>query len=316
MTVNYRSVSCSLRGLSGMLPDMFQVTSLAAAIAGMQTVRRFQVGEHALGKVESKPDDTIVTACDRASQRAIFNRIGELEPNAILVGEEKTTYGSPLNIQPDEGQDGWLVDPLDGTSALGQGMPTSTVVVAYRESHRVIGCVIGEPISGRIWSAVADKPCCYHYCNPIDGTIDASLSREAHVWEGRLALRKSTVYYDVSHGWAASNTTGEHLARLFGGLNQITNVIGPGSNALMQALVANGGLGLAGSITTAKGGPWDLCGGRLVASASGYVRGYARTNGRWQECDPLDVDATQSLICANSDETLADLCHVFLETMS
>ncbi len=89
----------------------------------------------------------------------------------------------------------------------------------------------------------------------------------------------------------------------------------PGSNGLHQALVANGGERLVGSITLAMGGPWDVCGVRLVLNAGGVARAFERTSaGALREQDPLDPEAYDMLITGNNKDTADFLTRAVLRS--
>jgi len=75
---------------------------------------------------------------------------------------------------------------------------------------------------------------------------------------------------------------------------------------------------VAGSITTAIGGPWDVCGVKLVLNAGGAARAFAvfeervETTGHppalvLEPRNPLDVMSYDILVCGNSCETVDSL---------
>jgi fructose-1,6-bisphosphatase/inositol monophosphatase family enzyme len=79
-----------------------------------------------------------------------------------------------------------------------------------------------------------------------------------------------------------------------------------GSNGLHHALVANGSEGVAGAITTAIGGPWDVSPVLLVLEAGGAARAFAvDTKGKFVEKNPLQT-ASYHFLVTGHDQTMVD----------
>ncbi|MDP2651221.1 MAG: inositol monophosphatase family protein [bacterium] len=272
-----------------------------AVEAGMKVVRENQ-GGHLPSDAEIKDDKTLVTVTDHKSEEAILNILQANFTDIQVWGEESGVSGGIGDIV-------FLIDPLDGTRAFANGMATSTVIVAVYDikKNEVIATVIGEPATGKIWSAFGKMATWHEYLgtNRVD---------PCRVWPGELS-EQTTVFLDVSHGFTRKGRqilTDEQFARLFAKLNGQMKLAIPGSNGLIQALVANGGQKVVGSITTAIGGPWDVCGVKLVLNAGGAARAFSAiplTTGDTglEEKDPLDVMSYDILICGNSKRTVDDL---------
>ena len=98
------------------------------------------------------------------------------------------------------------------------------------------------------------------------------------------------------------------LNRLHANIQERTGILVLGSNGEHHALVANGGSAAVGSVTTAIGGWWDVCGVLPVICAGGVAMGLrVEANGELTECNALDVMSYDILVTANSPETLAFL---------
>jgi len=76
-------------------------------------------------RVERKPDQSPVTAADRA----IEERLRALCPGETIVGEE---FGGSAAA----GGTFWTVDPIDGTRAFSRGLPTWAIMVGRVERGR------------------------------------------------------------------------------------------------------------------------------------------------------------------------------------
>ncbi len=89
-------------------------------------------------KVDTKSDQSFVTATDRAVETRLRERISAAYPTHGILGEE---FGS-------DGLDNefvWVLDPIDGTAAFIAGIP-------------VYGILIGVARAGRPWLGLVDFP--------------------------------------------------------------------------------------------------------------------------------------------------------------
>jgi myo-inositol-1(or 4)-monophosphatase len=118
---------------------------------------------------KSTPTD-VVTASDHALEEFIRERLAQLRPGDVVVGEE---HGSTAG----ESRTMWVVDPIDGTVNFLYGMPWYGIsVAAVRDGASVAGAVI-EPASGRLWSAAAGGGAtCDGRPLQVSGATDLSLS--------------------------------------------------------------------------------------------------------------------------------------------
>jgi myo-inositol-1(or 4)-monophosphatase len=91
-----------------------------ASQAGRITLKYYNKGiRHDL-----KPDETPVTAADRATEEFIRSEIEKTYPTHAIVGEEygeKAGEGNPFR---------WIVDPIDGTKSFLKGVPFYSVLIA------------------------------------------------------------------------------------------------------------------------------------------------------------------------------------------
>ena len=276
---------------------------LLAAAASMRVIRDYQLlnkSRHDITII--KEDDTYQTAVDRESAQAAINLLRGLPSYYEIKAEDGTTPENPsaTNII--------LMDNLDGTNAFVLDLPTSTVIIADydKQKRRIASCLIAEPVRGRIWLATGKQVTIMtQFKEDRSGT---TLPKVVKVWKGLLSRKTSTIFLDISHGFTRKERqlmTDEDVARLFGNLNTKAKILLPGSNGLMHALVASGGEGLAGGITTAMGGEWDVAGIFLVLRAGGFARAFRINENRMlTEADPLDPFAYDTVAFGNSRETV------------
>lgn len=280
---------------------------LEAVLTSMGVVLRGQFVSKA-GPVEFKTHDgTIVTTWDKQSEAVGRQYMLAHFPDIPFFGEE-----GGESVGADE-RYVILFDPLDGTSLFALRGTGSTVIWSLydRIEKKIKGTIIGEPALGRLWSASEGNGC---VLRQYDARGDCTLSETCKVWAEPLS-RKSTVLLDVSHGFRRKNADGSTceifsdntLRSLMCDVTKLSKLLMLGSNGLHHALVANGGHGAAGAITTAMGGPFDACGVQLVLEAGGYAAAFKAWQDGLYEVDPLDPLNYDVVVSATTMENLKQL---------
>lgn len=275
---------------------------LEATRQSMEIVRVYQICGHGDSANVKRSDATLVTRVDHESGTAMKKCLYEDFPDTPYRIED---------VGSDTGRTGYvfLGDPLDGTRAFVNGLATSTVILGLYSLERcqVVACVIGESATGRIWITS-------NFSEPKLIIEDTDVSRGFHVNDTPLG-EQATVLIDVNHGFKRDGRQillDADVARLFQRLGEYpAKVLMPGSNGLNHALVANGGERLVGAITTAIGGPWDVCGAHLVLTAGGAAKAYRLLpDRRLEEKDSLDVLSYDLLVAGNSASTVESLSEI------
>ena len=273
-------------------------------VAGMEVVRQGQ-GRPTHVKVKAA-DATLVTPTDIRSQKAMIAAL-PLMPYVGILAEESAIDSVPQSSV-------LLIDPMDGTGGFANGLATQTVIAAmYDKERRVVtDCCIGEPATGRVWETRGLDSVLWRCHFSDNRMVLPTMPEQIEVWNGLDADGKlveknqQTVFMDVSFGFARKGRQiliDREVGLLFASLNGDMKISIPGSNGLIQALVANGGDRVAGSITTAIGGPWDVAGALLVKLAGGHLQAFSAQGGVFVEKDPLDVMSYDILITANTEGT-------------
>lgn len=127
--------------------------------------------------VETKPDLTPVTECDRAVEKAIMDHLAVLRPNDSVLGEEFGSHGdSPRR---------WIVDPIDGTKNFVRGVPVWATLISLYDGETPLVGVVSAPALGRRWWAETGRgafaqafgqPARAITVSDVDSLADASLS--------------------------------------------------------------------------------------------------------------------------------------------
>ena len=277
--------------------------ALLAVAEAMNIIRQAQqLG--APTRLQVKSDATIVTPTDKQVEQFLHDRLRGLPNVGTFIGEE----GAASN---GEGELTLMVDPLDGTRAFACGLATSTIIVAATHPERgVVLCVVGEPSTGRIWSATEEDPTELRVTHFRGNALHMTSPVSVRVWDGDLGPR-SVVLMDVSHGFQRGERQilrDSAVRAIMHSVSEKAILLMPGSNGLHFAMVANGGTGMAGQITTAVGGPWDIAGALLVQQAGGYATGWKVVGERALESrDPRHIHDCDIVVSGNNEGTVEQL---------
>lgn len=223
-----------------------------AARAGGTVARQAFRGELA---VETKTAATdLVTETDRDAQRQVIATIREEFPNDAVVAEEEAvpvTGGGDVQLTaelPERG-DGWVIDPIDGTSNFVRGLGLWATSVAAVVDGVTVGSATYLPVPGDVYTA-----------GPESATRDGST----------LAVSEATDPNAFAVGlvgkWESGPAGGVCASLVESG----ATVRRFGSMQLTLAVLADGGLDAV--ISVGPDAPWDTVAGvHLVRSADGNV---------------------------------------------
>ncbi|MEQ6249462.1 3'(2'),5'-bisphosphate nucleotidase CysQ [Sulfitobacter sp. HNIBRBA3233] len=100
--------------------------------------------------VQSKDDDSPVTAADKAADKIIAEGLRAVFPDVLLVTEEQAATHSV------EGDTFLIVDPLDGTKEFIHRRGDFTVNIAYVDGGVPVRGVVYAPAKGRMFLTGAD----------------------------------------------------------------------------------------------------------------------------------------------------------------
>lgn len=93
--------------------------------------------------VESKSDQSPVTAADRGAEELMRRLIAKRYPEHGIIGEEFGTENPDAEFV-------WVLDPVDGTKAFITGVPLwGTLIALLHQGQPVLGC-IHQPVLGQV----------------------------------------------------------------------------------------------------------------------------------------------------------------------
>jgi len=96
-------------------------------------------------EVESKADESPLTAADLASHNTITEALGKLTPDVPVLSEESAAI--PYEVRSGW-EEYWLVDPLDGTKEFVKRNGEFTVNIALVRGNKPILGVVHVPVTG------------------------------------------------------------------------------------------------------------------------------------------------------------------------
>ncbi|MDN4474886.1 histidinol-phosphatase [Demequina sp. SYSU T00192] len=129
------------------MTDAPYADDLLLALAIADEADRLTLANFATGDltVETKPDDTPVTAVDRAAERLARDLIAQHRPADAFVGEEYGTTGESARR--------WVVDPIDGTKNFIRDVPVWATLISLLDGDDVVVGVVSAPALHRRWFA-------------------------------------------------------------------------------------------------------------------------------------------------------------------
>lgn len=218
----------------------------AALAAGMVAHRGFvNASPESLATQQKAGFFDIVTASDKAAERAACDTIWSRIPASRILGEEGGWQG--------EGDTTWIIDPIDGTSNFASGLPFFCVsIAAYHK---------GEPVCGVVYDPVREE---LFLANQGRLTLNGEVVR--HFLRGTTDREVEVLTNAPYEGERPSRAAQEAHADLVNSFRAVRRL---GSCTLHLAYVAVGRVAIA---YESKFSAWDIAAGiQLVQAAGGQV---------------------------------------------
>jgi fructose-1,6-bisphosphatase/inositol monophosphatase family enzyme len=206
----------------------------------------------------------LATAIDVLNEDLIASEIGKRFPHHRIIGEESTGSGTVDPIDPN-GENTWIIDPIDGTTNFASGLPLCCVSIGM--------CVGGVPCMGvafapateELYVAVRGRGA-YRNGVRLSGTGGGGGRAVAT----RKALSDSVVGFEFGYAKSEEGVdlmTGAVRRLLRHGVRATRSL---GSGVLDLCYVASGRLDVVYAGVADEGWkPWDYCAGLVVANEAG-----------------------------------------------
>ncbi|HEV7371502.1 inositol monophosphatase family protein [Arenibaculum sp.] len=134
-----------------MLPDIDRVASIMREVAEAEILPRFR--RLGTGEIREKGPGDLVTVADEAAERRLTERLTDLVPGSVVIGEEAAAGDTRVLARIFDDAPVWIVDPVDGTSNFASGNPAFGVMVAFARAGETLAGWILDPCGGRIATA-------------------------------------------------------------------------------------------------------------------------------------------------------------------
>lgn len=222
-------------------PIMTMMTK-AAEKAAKSLNRDF--GEVEQLQVSRKGPGDFVTAADKRAEQIIFDELSKARPGFSFLMEEGG------EVKGNDGENRWIIDPLDGTHNFMHGIPHWSISIAL-ESR-------GEIMAGLIYDPVKDE------------MFRAERGTGAYMRNKRLRVSSRNVLESCCIGVGDPSLDKDHNLRYFRELESLTRVAPMvrrmASAALDLSYVAAGRLD---AYFERDVKPWDVAAGYLIVKEAG-----------------------------------------------
>lgn len=172
------------------MTDAPYADDLLLALAIAEEVDALTLANFATGDltVETKPDDTPVTAVDRAAEELARRLVAQHRPDDAIVGEEYGSTGTATRR--------WVIDPIDGTKNFIRDVPVWATLIALFDGDDAVVGVVSAPALGRRWFAARGQGA---WLGPSEAT-----ARRLHVSAVDTLSAASLSYSDLAE-WEAQD---------------------------------------------------------------------------------------------------------------
>lgn len=229
------------------LHDMIATVACEAALAaGIVAHRGFvNASPETLQTQQKAGFFDIVTASDKAAERAACDTIWSRLPASRILGEEGGWQG--------EGETTWIIDPIDGTSNFASGLPFFCVSIAAYHAGKAVCGVVYDPVREELFMAAHGRLTLNG--EPIKPFLRGRTDREVEVL--------TNAPYEGERPSRAAQEAHADLVNAFRAVRRL------GSCALHLAYVAVGRVAVC---YESKFNAWDIAAGiQLVEAAGGQV---------------------------------------------
>ncbi len=125
--------------------DVTMLAGIMRDAAKAEILPRFRRLDRNMVKTKSEAID-LVTEADLSAERVITARIGDLWPDALVVGEEAVAAMPQLLSKLGDADLAITLDPVDGTANFAAGLPVFAVMASVVVNAEVVAGIIYDPM--------------------------------------------------------------------------------------------------------------------------------------------------------------------------
>ena len=238
---------------------LINVMEAAARKASRRLVRDF--GEVEQLQVSRKGPGDFVTEADRRTEQILYEELSKARPSFGFLMEEGG------EVKAEEGDERWIVDPIDGTTNFLHGIPHFAITIGVERDGKLFAGIVYDPIRDELYSA--------------ENGEGAFLNRRRLRVSERGNLADSLLATGIPFGDRIGKKS--FLVMLNAVMKRTSGVRRLGSAALDLAYVAAGRY--EGFWETGLS-PWDIAGGIVIVREAGGMVG--------------EIDGRNSVLYGNS----------------
>lgn len=201
-------------------------------------------------KITKKGDINLVTEADLASEALITERIRSYYPRHGILAEES---GEAV-ISGGDGENKWIIDPLDGTTNYAHGYPCFCVTIALENKGEIVLGVTYDPTRDELFAAEKGR----------GATLNGKPIKVSKTDELGNAMLVTGFPYDIKQ----RDKFARHLTEF---LLRSRAVRRDGSAAIDMAYVA---CGRFDGFWEEGLNPWDVAAGKLLIEEAGGTVSY------------------------------------------
>ncbi len=102
------------------------------------------------GQIREKGPGDLVTEADLRSEAWLTERLADLVPGSLVVGEEAVAKDPDILDRLSGDGPVWVIDPVDGTANFAKGLATFAIIVARVQGGETVQGWICEPAAGHM----------------------------------------------------------------------------------------------------------------------------------------------------------------------
>lgn len=187
------------------IEERLQLALEMAADASAVILKYYQTGSLV---VESKKDDSPVTAADRAAEQLMRDRLQARYPEDGVLGEEFPDRESRNGFR-------WILDPIDGTKPFIYGVPLFGTLIGIEHQGRMVAGVCRFPALNEVVYA-ADGQGTWWRCG-ASPPVRVQVSTEADLNRARLMFTEPSAWRTLGRQDVMSRLVGQvRLSRGWG----------------------------------------------------------------------------------------------------
>jgi len=185
--------------------DKLQVCSQLLIVAGRIALRYFRTDLAADNKLRDGRYDP-VTRADREVEAFLRQRLREHYPAFGVIGEEE-------GITPGNGEDNWIIDPIDGTKAFISGLPTWGMLLGWLHGRSAVAGLMYQPFTDELYVGSRAGA----FLHRAGGRKPLQARQDAVLEDAILYCTHESMFVDPKHLAAFREVAGRVRLQRFGG---------------------------------------------------------------------------------------------------